>query len=737
MRTPRHGRTLACIALLAAALAGVYWRILFTSQYSILDSPDMVNMELPRLQFMASELRHLRVPLWDPYLWCGQPFLAQFTGAAYPLNWLIPPQRFVDGKVSYTLFHWTFWLIHLQGAAFAFWLCRDLGRSHAASMLAALVFTLGTFNGDTQWLQVLNGAVWAPLIWMFLLRAARGEKPVASAAFSGLGLGLAWLSGHHEAPLYLSTAAAACWLWLAATAVSDRLRTAALAAFSFLVAGLTGALQILPGAEYGRLAKRWAGWPEELAWHQPIPYSVHEHYSLTPAAPLGVFLTGLTEHVSPFLGCTALGLILAGIAILWRRHGELRLFACLALGALALAMASTTWFHGALYALLPVFGKASVPARALVVFGLAAAPLAAYGLDALRSHRDSPWTRRLAAASASAGALLLAAAMVLAWAEKTAPSRAAMLAAAAALLLAAATAGLRTGALPERTFAAAVMLLSLWEFGHGTSPKLANLLSKERTPLLQQLRAHADIANYLRSRPGPVRAAVNDANVPYNFGDWEGMETHGGFVAGVTANILEAGVHQPRIQDLLAVTHTVSKDETRPGQELVFTGASGIRVFRNPGAFPRARIVHAIEHAPDENRRRQLLENPEFDLLHRATMTAPPPAVSACEPAGEQAVITRHEAGAVDISVNLNCRAMVVLADTSYPGWQADVDRMPVPIHTVDGALRGVVVEGGGHSLSFRFRPSSVYWGAALSLAGIALAFAAAFWERRRPTSHA
>lgn len=726
--------------MLGLALAGYYWRILFTDQYTILDSPDMVNMELPRLQFLASEIRHLRLPLWDPYLWCGQPFLAQFTGAAYPLNWLIPPQRFVDGKVSFSLFHWTFWLIHLQGAAFMFWLCRDLGRSYAGALLGALVFTLGAFCGDTQWLQVLNGAVWGPVVFLFSLRTARGESPIASAAYSGLCLGMSWLSGHHEAPLYISVAAAATWLWVAGSAERERRGGLAVCAtVSFVIAGLVGALQILPGAEYGRLAKRWAGWPEELAWNQAIPYSVHEHYSLTPTAPLGLFLTGLTEHVNPFVGFTVLSLALIAVALLWGRHRELRLFACLALGALALSMASTTWLHGALYALAPVFGKARVPARALVVFGIAMAALAAYGLDAVRGGRATEWVRRLAVWAGGAGGLLLAAGMALHWASQSAGSRSAMLAAAAALLVAALAAGLRAGALPARAFAVGILLLSFWELGHGVGPKMANQKSKERESMLVRLRAHGDIADYLRGLPGAktggVRVAVNDSDVSYNFGDWEGIETHQGFVAGVTTNVLELGIHQPRMQDLLAVTHAVSKSETRPGQELVFSGSNGVNVFRNPEALPRVRIVHRVDSAGNEEQRRRLTEDSGYDLRRRATMTASAPPLSplsTCDEAGEEAVITRHAAGAVDIRVKLNCRGLVILADTNYPGWHADLDRQSREIHDVDGGLRGVVVEAGEHSISFRFRPSSVYLGAGLSLLGIVAAFAIAGWERRR-----
>ena len=42
---------------------------------------------------------HARFPLWDPHQWCGQPFLGQFSGAAYPLNWLLPHFPFEQGKI--------------------------------------------------------------------------------------------------------------------------------------------------------------------------------------------------------------------------------------------------------------------------------------------------------------------------------------------------------------------------------------------------------------------------------------------------------------------------------------------------------------------------------------------------------------------------------------------------------------------------------------------------------------
>src|SRR5438105_2057673 len=77
---------------------------------------------------------------------------------------------------------------------------------------------------------------------------------------------------------------------------------------------------------------------------------------------------------------------------------------------------------------------------------------------------------------------------------------------------------------------------------------------------------------------------------------------------------------------------------------------------------------------------------------------------------------------------------MVVLSDTFYPGWRARVDHKPAPIYEVNGAMRGVVVPAGSHTVTMRYRPVSVYLGAALTVAGIlgALVMAAAVRSRGR-----
>src|SRR5206468_7949895 len=116
-----------------------------------------------------------RFPLWDQYLWAGQPLLGQAQpGAAYPLNWLLFCLPRSHDHISGTALRWYYVAIHLMAALFCCWLMRDLGCSQAASIAAGLIFTLSGFLGNTERPQMMNGAVWIPLIFLFLLRAIKG-----------------------------------------------------------------------------------------------------------------------------------------------------------------------------------------------------------------------------------------------------------------------------------------------------------------------------------------------------------------------------------------------------------------------------------------------------------------------------------------------------------------------------------------------------------------------------------
>ena len=85
----------------------------------------------------------------------------------------------------------------------------------------------------------------------------------------------------------------------------------------------------------------------------------------------------------------------------------------------------------------------------------------------------------------------------------------------------------------------------------------------------------------------------------------------------------------------------------------------------------------------------------------------------------ETVSLLERQSGLVSLKADLRRRGMVIDADTYFPGWVATVDGQPAALYEAYGFLRGVVVEAGGHRIEMRYRPKSVYWGAALTALGL------------------
>jgi hypothetical protein len=267
LRGPHWRKSLIAPAVLCLIIAGFYWKLILTDQFDWDWSPDLAQQVLPWFEEQARQIQHHRLPLWDTHSWEGQSLIGQAQpGTAYPLNWLLWLVPRKHGHIRTEALQGYFIVIHCMAAFFMFLLCRDLGRSAPASILAGIVFSLSGYLGTVFWPQMLNGAVWLPLIFMFQIRAASGVRAVSSAALCGVCLGLSWLSGHHQVPLFACLACVGVWVFFCLRESQPDWNMARLAAISMLFTFLVGALQILPAMEYGRLSLRWVGAAEPVTW---------------------------------------------------------------------------------------------------------------------------------------------------------------------------------------------------------------------------------------------------------------------------------------------------------------------------------------------------------------------------------------------------------------------------------------------------------------------------------------
>jgi hypothetical protein len=715
-------KRLSSVLLLFLIVTLFYWKLVLTDQYTWLEFPDLALQVLPWFQFQASEWHHGHFPLWDQTAWMGQPLFGQGQpGAAYPLNWLLFLWPLRNGWIQQAALHWYFVLIRFLASLTAYAFCRSLGRSRRASIVGGCVYALGGYVANTDWPQMVNGAVWTPLAFLFLFKVKRNEKPWHSAVLSGFFLGFGWLAGHHQMNLFASLAALGMWTWWFLRERRPDWKIARLAALSLTVAFCAGALQTLPMAEYGKLAVRWTGSPDDpIGLGQSIPYSVHEQYQLKPHELLGLFLPSASEGFRPFAGVAACALAFLGFALGWRRE-EVRWLGALVLGGVVFALGGNSLFHGWAYSLLPLVDKARVPEAATLVLSLGLAPLAAFGLDLWFENRDSIWLRRTARVLAGVALLIGGIALSSFLLRTTAIEERVMITALAAALLAGLLTGARIGLISARLSAAVVLGLILFELSMGAPYYLPNRFREGFHSLLAPLSKDSELAAFLGRQDGEGRVEYSDEAIPYNLGDWYGLESFNNRSVSLLEHLWNVDLFSRRMRDFFGVRYYVGDRAQSPEQIEVFKTASGLKVFENPGAFPRAWAVHDAKTAPDLIRARVLTR--EADLSRTAVMTGSAgPGLESC--AGDKVEVPIHQANFVHIAANLECRGLVVLSDAWYPGWKAMLDGAPVTIEEVDGAFRGVVVPKGPHTIDMKYRPGSVIAGGVLTLAAALAALA-------------
>lgn len=723
--------------LLLVIVIGFFWKLVLTNQFTWVDSPDIAYQVLPWFQYEAQQLQQHRLPLWDPFLFGGQSLIGQDQpGLAYPLNWLLFAFPLEDGHLRSEVLNWYFMLIHYMAALFCYFLCRDLGRSTLASIMGGLAFGLGGYFATIGWPQMLNGAVWTPLVLLFVFRSARGVRPWASAAFAGLFVGMSWLSGHHQIPIFLSLAAGGVWLYFLFEHGRIQWHHAAPLALFLAFFLCAGALQIWPALSYGHTAVRWVGSEHDpVSWNQPVPYNVHERYSLSPIYLIGLIIPGFLDFMNPFVGVVALSLTALALAFWWKSK-EIRILFSIGVAGLLLAMARNDVFHGILYSILPLFEKARTPATAIFLFHFAIAVFVAFGLDSLRIPDVRPALRRLIIVLLAFGALVSSIVLVmvvgkaLVW---TGDDRV-MISVLAAFTLA----GLLYRVIRQETVRTGILILIgalyLIELGNVALYGIHDKDEKNGNVFLQHYAATWPVANFLKNQPAPLRVWVNTDDVPFNFGDWYGIDTMIGYTASMPANAFNLELHTTRTRMLYGAAYTISKKPIFEDQQEVFRDPSGLTIFKSPNVLPRVWTLHSGIQVRTAAEARQRLQDPNLDLQKTTFGYSPPPALEPCE--GDTVRSFSRGINSVTAVVDMKCRGMVVMSENDAPGWIARVDGVETPIYDAYTTLRGVVAGPGIHKIQTLYRPLSVWAGAAATfaawIAGLVLWLSPRFRQRSR-----
>lgn len=730
------------LVVLGAGAVAMFFEVLLGRKFLWSDT---MSFYYPYHYYLFASLRGLALPLWNPYVFAGSPFLADVqSGVFYPLNWLL-------AAVSSSSQAWTFWLVefkvvlHVFGAAaFAYLFGRELGLSRHAALVSGAVYGLGGFFiTHTVHLSIVSTLTWLPLILALAHRSVEGRS-LRYAAWAGLAFGAACLAGHPQAALMTGYAVVPYWLWC--VLVTRRAERGQLPGHLVRLGVLLGiglalsAAAFLPAADNARWTVRAAmSWADaasgSLPPTLPLLLLVPKFFgAIAGGRPEGALYWGNPQTFMYWESCVYVGilpLLLAAVAVLKTDRRRL-FFLLLGLLATLLALGRLTPLHWLAYKVLPGFDRFRIAARYGALAALSVAMLAGFGLDDLLG--DPARARRLLKPAlilfgASALALALLATGVLrglaqAFADPALLSGAVRHSGFALGFIALSVAWLwltgrrAKGRRVAGVLAAALVMLDLGWFGHSFSRGPAGPDDiYQRNTLVRTLQDAA------RTEVFRVNARIGyDMVLEVNEGMVNGIELLEGFtplrLADYTA--LDA-VSLDRRTMLLNATWRLRID----------SAAGVMTLVTNPQALPRARMFYRWTIEPDRDRALALLGDSLFDLHSTLTLDADP---GIAQDSGGRDSVEFVERGAnrLRLRVENERPGVLFLSEMFHPSWRATVDGKPATILRADAVLRGVALSSGTHEVELRYDTSLILIGGLVSLAGLAVGLALALIGRRR-----
>ena len=214
------------------------------------------------------------------------------------------------------------------------------------------------------------------------------------------------------------------------------------------------------------------------------------------------------------------------------------------------------------------------------------------------------------------------------------------------------------------------------------------------------------------------------------------------FYGIINDDIRDSFLREPRAVGLASLRYVAAlgsfdENEMADGWSLVRGGSGAapeFSIYENRFALPRAYLVNSYQVKPYGKAavmavRYRISTRPDSVLLENNA-----PSFPSAEPPSDpgKVRIKKYGINEVELEVEANESCLVVLTDCFYPGWKAFVDGEERPILRANTLFRAVEVAPGAHTIVFRYRPASLLWGAAISLASLFFIFAGLVVERRR-----
>ena len=719
---------------------------------------DIPSQMHPFLQYTRERLPD--IPLWNPHIVSGRPFLANAQSAVFsPYSaptYVVP---FYDSLALVAA-------LKLFVAAFGmFLLARRLRLGEPGALLAGVVYGFNLWL--VAWLGYPHASVWTFIPWLLFLTDRLVERPTGRrvAALGGV-TAVQLFAGHPESSFHALAFTLAFFAFrsiqrLRAGELAGRLRTVLAFGGALLLGAVVAAATVVPFMELVLRsadldARAGTGDDSKMSARYLFSFLLSDYWGRPTQTPVELFLLARAYYVG------ALALLLAIAALVVRPTATRVATAVFGLLCAAVVFGVPPVFQAV--TALPGFSSGH-NSRLIVGLVLALALLAGWGLREFLDGKPRVRGRAVLAI----GALLLVAPVV--WVVAGGKSSTAAVGDAlrvvllfddpppsgapgahdvvrlgalfAWLLMCGAGLALlalrHAGRLRPAAFAAAAVLLAaldLFRAGMGYHPAIdRERATQPATGAIRHLQGRTParfvtVGDLMPQNAIPMRFDLYEArgyDLPiekrydrlwrrYASPEFPSLA---GDIRMIPLALPKLTPERLRVLSTLGVADFMQAKADPPldlaGLELAYDGRDA-RVYENEGALPRAWVVGGQRVVEGEDAALAALGDPEWDPRREAIVERE---LDGLDAAGGSARIASYEPERVVVDANVRGHGLLVLSDLHYPGWKATVDGREVDVERVNYVMRGVEVESGRHRVEFEYEPLSWRIGWILSLAGL------------------
>ncbi|MEZ5358782.1 MAG: hypothetical protein R3F48_08095 [Candidatus Zixiibacteriota bacterium] len=760
--------TVALFALMFIAVLALFSDFVFTDKG--LYGSDTVQAGMFFRSFYADYYNQTgKVPVWNPYQFCGIPYIDGFHGDTfYPFSKLLLVVN------VFRAWGWNL-LLHVFIAGMTMFFCaRVFGRSQIGSALAAVSYMFAAYF-ISQVAPGHDGKMFVTSLFpltMAFIELGFTRKPLVYFSLLGLTIGIIILTPHPQMAYYCLWACAfymafkLIFLFLDTKSIPTIIKPSSLFVYAVIIGLAISAIHFYSGYIYVKeyspradqkrgdeWARSWSLNPEEV-----VSLVVPEFCGVTGEKGNSYWGRNAFKDNSEYAGAVPLLLAIIGVAMCRRRRTWF--FAGLAVFAVIYGLAGNTWFFYLFYNLIPNVKSTRAWSMIMYLFSFSIALLAAFGIDWVIEHSrklKGNDTRLFQLAVFGLPALVLLGALFFSASADSAIGFYnsifySKLPAQKEYILASHL-GEITAGFWKTFFIIAIPAALLWLyskkkivpailavivlFAFADSYRFDKQFIKTYDP--DAAFSKRPIVDYFKGMTEKYRVwDLAGRMLPTNYLPYFGIEEvtsyHGNQPRWFEKLIGGTEMRNLYNKNLLAMTNTkyilISPASPVKGNQLEATGfplihkSQNLQVFENPLAKDRAYLVHDWIVEPDDDRARQIALT-TLDVNHSVVLPEAPaiqPTKDTAVYAADTVTVEKYENDYIKLATTSTADGILFLGDNWYPSWKGFVDGVEVPVYKTNTSFRGVEVPAGVHTVEFKYISSTYARGKIITLIGFLLA---------------